>query len=47
MKRIENAVKALGLYDKKVFTMKELNQICELSGKSLGEVMWYLRHGKK
>jgi len=42
--KIEKAVKKLGLYEKKVFTAKELNQICKEVGCDLGRVMFYLRY---
>ncbi len=47
MKKIEKAVMELGLIDKKVFTMAELDAICEKSGMPLLAVMKYLRCGRK
>lgn len=43
-KRIENTVKALGLEEKKIFTLGELEMIARKADCSLHAVMKYLRN---
>lgn len=47
MKKIEKAVLELGLIEKKVFSVAELDAICKKSGMPLLAVMKYLRNGRK
>ena len=46
-KRIQAAAEALGLAEKKVFTLGELERIAIESKCSVHEVMWYLRYERR